>query len=204
MAYFPAENPQYLVFSVIHKPQGYEDGVQTTATMTKQIMENIIKYKNLEPTEETEEAAALNGGKTTVTMPDYTDSSIYNVALDLEGKGLTYKVVGTGNTITNQVPKAGAKVEAGSEVILYVAKAEGEAGTAKVPNVVGKSYTEAVKTLSDAGFEVTFEGETTNSTVTAQDPKYGVSVEADSEVKITLTKKEAAEETAEELKKTTQ
>lgn len=59
----------------------------------------------------------------------------------------------------------------------------------------GKSYTEAVKTLSDAGFEVTFEGETTNSTVTAQDPKYGVSVEADSEVKITLTKKEAAEET---------
>lgn len=46
--------------------------------------------------------------------------------------------------------------------------------------------------------------ETTNSTVTAQDPKYGVSVEADSEVKITLTKKEAAEETAEELKKTTQ
>lgn len=68
----------------------------------------------------------------------------------------------------------------------------------------GKSYTEAVKTLSDAGFEVTFEGETTNSTVTAQDPKYGVSVEADSEVKITLTKKEAAEETAEEPKKTTQ
>lgn len=61
-----------------------------------------------------------------------------------------------------------------------------------------------MKTLSDAGFEVTFEGETTNSTVTAQDPKYGVSVEADSEVKITLTKKEAAEETAEELKKTTQ
>ena len=118
----------------------------------------------------------------------------------MEGKGLTYKVVGTGNTITNQVPKAGAKVEAGSEVILYVAKAEGEEGTAKVPNVVGKSYTEAVKTLSDA----TFEGETTNSTVTAQDPKYGVSVEADSEVKITLTKKEAAEETAEEPKKTTQ
>ena len=61
-----------------------------------------------------------------------------------------------------------------------------------------------MKTLSDAGFEVTFEGETTNSTVTAQDPKYGVSVEADSEVKITLTKKEAAEETAEEPKKTTQ
>ena len=44
MAYFPAENPQYLVFSVIHKPQGYEDGVQTTATMTKQIMEKYNLY----------------------------------------------------------------------------------------------------------------------------------------------------------------
>lgn len=192
MAYFPAENPQYLVFSVIHLPEGYADGVQTTATMTKQLMENIIKYKNLEPTESTDETATLTSGKT-VKMPDYVGSSTYHVTMDLEGRGLNYKVVGTGNTITNQVPKGGTEVEVGSEVILYVAKSEEDSGTVKVPNVMGKSYSEAVSTLSDEGFEVVFEGEIGNSIVTAQDPKYGVSVDKGSEVTITLTKKETEE-----------
>ena len=204
MAYFPAENPQYLVFSVIHLPEDYADGVQTTATMTKQLMENIIKYKNLEPTESTEETATLNSGKTTVTMPDYVGSSTYHVTMDLDGKGLKYKVVGTGNSITNQVPKSGTKVEVGSEVILYVAKAEGDSGTVKVPDVMGKTYSDAVKTLSDAGFEVVFNGETTGSTVTAQDPKYGVSVEEGSEITITLTKKETSEESEKSTTPTTQ
>ena len=190
MAYFPAENPQYLVFSVIHLPEDYADGVQTTATMTKQLMENIIKYKNLEPTEATDEAATLAKGKT-VKMPDYVGSSTYHVTMDLEGRGLNYKVVGTGNSITNQVPKAGTEVEVGSEVILYVAKSEEDSGTVKVPDVMGKSYSEAVSALSDEGFEVVFEGEIGNSVVTAQDPKYGVSVDKGSEVTITLKKKES-------------
>lgn len=189
LAYFPAENPQYLVFSIIHLPDGYADGVQTTATMTKQLMENIIKYKNLEPTESTDTTASLTQGKS-VKMPDYVGSSTYHVTMDLEGRGLNYKVVGTGNTITNQVPKAGMEVEVGSEVILYVAKSEEDSGTVKVPNVVGKSYSEAVSVLQDEEFEVVFEGEVGNSIVTAQDPKYGVSVERGTEVTITLTKKE--------------
>ncbi|MBR5270471.1 MAG: PASTA domain-containing protein, partial [Anaerotignum sp.] len=190
MAYFPAENPQYLVFSVIHLPEGYADGVQTTATMTKQLMENIIKYKNLEPTELSDTTASLTQKKT-VKMPDYVGSSTYHVTMDLEGRGLNYKVVGTGNTITNQVPKAGTEVEVGSEVILYVAKSEDDSGTSKVPDVMGKSYSDAVAILSDAGFEVVFEGEIGNSIVTAQDPKYGVSVDPGAEIKITLTKKES-------------
>ena len=61
----------------------------------------------------------------------------------------------------------------------------------KVPNVMGKSYSEAVSALSDEGFEVVFEGEIGNSVVTAQDPKYGVSVDKGSEVTITLKKKES-------------
>ncbi|MDO4531230.1 MAG: penicillin-binding transpeptidase domain-containing protein, partial [Bacillota bacterium] len=194
MAYFPAENPQYLVYSVIHLPEGYADGVQTTATMTKQLMESIIKYKNMEPTETEEEASVLAKGKT-VKMPDYVGSSTYHVTMDLEGRGLRYKVVGTGNAITNQVPKGGTEVEVGSEVILYVEKTEDDSGKVKVPDVMGKSYSDAVSALSEAGFEVIFEGEIGNSYVTAQEPKHGVSVERDSEVKITLTKREETETT---------
>ena len=65
----------------------------------------------------------------------------------------------------------------------------------KVPDVMGKSYSDAVSVLTEAGFEVIFEGEIGNSYVTAQEPKHGVSVAQASEVKISLTKRETAETT---------
>ena len=191
MAYFPAENPQYLVFTVIHIPDEYQDGVQSTGPMTKKLMENIIKYKNLEPTE-SEDAAPLKSGQT-VTMPEYIGSSAYQATLDLDAQGLNYKIVGTGNQITNQVPKVGTDVEIGSEVILYVEKSEEEIGTVKVPNVVGKSYDAAVKELTDLEFEVVFEGEE-GGNVVSQSPKHGLSVEPGSEVTIKLEKAEKPEE----------
>lgn len=187
MAYFPAENPQYIILTVINLPEDYVDGIQSTAPMTKSLMEKIIKYKNLEPTEATKQVSSLTT-KETVALPDYVGSSAYDVVSDLDAKELTYKVVGTGNTITNQVPKGGTKVEKGSEIILYVEKSSSDTGTVSVPNVVGKTYADATSVLKEAGFEVVFEGDT-GGVVSSQEPKYGVSVEKGGEVKIKLVAK---------------
>lgn len=184
MSYFPAENPKYIVFTVINQPGDYVEGVQTPTPMTKKLIEGIIKYDNLEPTQPVEDEANLSQNKT-VTVADYTDSVIFDVIGDLDGKELTYKVVGNGNTVVNQVPKGGTTVDVGSEVILYVQRSEEDTGTVSVPNVVGKNYEQAETTLTNAGFTVAFEGDQ-SGTVTAQDPKYGVSVAKGSEVMLTL------------------
>lgn len=184
MSYFPAENPKYIVFTVINQPSDYVEGVQTPTPMTKKLIEGIIKYDNLEPTQPVEDEANLSQNKT-VTVADYTDSAIFDVIGDLDGKELTYKVVGNGNTVVNQVPKGGTTVDVGSEVILYVQRSEEDTGTVSVPNVVGKNYEQAETTLTNAGFTVAFEGDQ-SGTVTAQDPKYGVSVAKGSEVMLTL------------------
>ena len=184
MSYFPAENPKYIVFTVINQPSDYVEGVQTPTPMTKKLIEGIIKYDNLEPTQPVEDEANLSQNKT-VTVADYTDSVIFDVIGDLDGKELTYKVVGNGNTVVNQVPKGGTTVDVGSEVILYVQRSEEDTGTISVPNVVGKNYEQAETTLTNAGFTVAFEGDQ-SGTVTAQDPKYGVSVAKGSEVMLTL------------------
>lgn len=184
MSYFPAENPKYIVFTVINQPSDYVEGVQTPTPMTKKLIEGIIKYDNLEPTQPVEDEANLSQNKT-VTVADYTNSVIFDVIGDLDGKELTYKVVGNGNTVVNQVPKGGTTVDVGSEVILYVQRSEEDAGTVSVPNVVGKNYEQAETTLTNAGFTVAFEGDQ-SGTVTAQDPKYGVSVAKGSEVMLTL------------------
>lgn len=184
MSYFPAENPKYIVFTVINQPSDYVEGVQTPTPMTKKLIEGIIKYDNLEPTQPVEDEANLSQNKT-VTVADYTDSVIFDVIGDLDGKELTYKVVGNGNTVVNQVPKGGTTVDVGSEVILYVQRSEEDTGTVSVPNVVGKNYEQAETNLTNAGFTVAFEGDQ-SGTVTAQDPKYGVSVAKGSEVMLTL------------------
>lgn len=184
MSYFPAENPKYIVFTDINQPSDYVEGVQTPTPMTKKLIEGIIKYDNLEPTQPVEDEANLSQNKT-VTVADYTDSVIFDVIGDLDGKELTYKVVGNGNTVVNQVPKGGTTVDVGSEVILYVQRSEEDTGTVSVPNVVGKNYEQAETTLTNAGFTVAFEGDQ-SGTVTAQDPKYGVSVAKGSEVMLTL------------------
>ena len=184
MSYFPAENPKYIVFTVINQPSDYVEGVQTPTPMTKKLIEGIIKYDNLEPTQPVEDEANLSKNKT-VTVPDYTDSVIFGAIEDLDARELTYKVVGNGNTVVNQVPKGGTTMEVGSEVILYVERSEEDAGTVSVPNVVGKNYEQAETTLTNAGFTVAFEGDQAG-TVTAQDPKYGVSVAKGSEVMLTL------------------
>lgn len=184
MSYFPAENPKYIVFTVINQPSDYVEGVQTPTPMTKKLIEGIIKYDNLEPTQPVEDEANLSQNKT-VTVADYTDSVIFDVIGDLDGKELTYKVVGNGNTVVNQVPKGGTTVDVGSEVILYVQRSEEDTGTVSVPNVVGKNYEQAETTLTNASFTVAFEGDQ-SGTVTAQNPKYGVSVAKGSEVMLTL------------------
>lgn len=189
VAYFPAENPEYLVMGLMYMPEEYTDGVQSTAPLTKSIIENIIKYKNMEPTEDTTEVVT---GDTTVTVIDYTDSLIYGVVTDLDAKGLTYSVVGTGNTVVNQIPKAGTSVSVGSEIILYVEKSVEDSGTIPVPSVVGMTYDEANSTLIDAGFTVIYSG-SEYGVVTSQSPKYGISMAAGEPVELVFTLPETSE-----------
>ena len=198
VAYFPVENPQYVVMTVIHRPDNYVDGLQTPVPMTKKLIEGIIKYKNLEPSYAVEgKAENKQEAAEKVTIDDFTSQSLANAVGALSYQNLRYKVVGTGNTITSQVPKGGTSLDEGSEVILYVQKAEGEEGFVAVPDVMGKDYTESVTLLNDAGFEVSFTGET-DGVVIGQEPKYGVSVEKGTEIIISLGKPAEEENSTQE------
>lgn len=142
--------------------------------------------------EPTEDATEVISGDGTVTVIDYTDSLIYGVVTDLDAKGLTYSVVGTGNTVVNQIPKVGTSVSVGSEIILYVEKSEEDSGTIPVPNVVGMTYDEANTALMNAGFTVIYSG-TEFGLVTSQSPKYGISMAAGEPVQLVFELPEVVE-----------
>ena len=180
IGYLPADNPEYIVMAVIHKPESYADGVTTAAPMMKSMMENIIKYKSIEPSATSDEGSSKSSTK--VTVGDYKDRSLFDVLYELDSAGLSYEVVGTGSMITRQVPAAGTEVERGSKLLIYVTKAEGEETGTKVPDVRGLSYSEAVSEINGAGLSAVITGDEENGTVNSQKPAYGLYVEEGSEV----------------------
>lgn len=183
MVYFPVENPQYLIYTVLNLPEDYSTA--STAPMTKALIEKIIDYKNMQPNIETAVISNSNN-KNTVKVGDYVGNTTHIVVADLVSKDLSYQVVGTGNSIINQVPKYGTEVQRGSEIILYVEKTESDIGKVFVPNLVGMTYSDAVDTLSRFNFEIVFSGDLNNSAVISQSPAYGLSIDEGSEVMITL------------------
>ncbi|MGE4214024.1 MAG: PASTA domain-containing protein [Anaerotignaceae bacterium] len=135
----------------------------------------------------------MEAGTTTneknVVVDDYTNCTLFDVLTELELKSLNYELVGSGNTVVNQVPHGNTEVLEGSKVIIYVEKGEGETGNVIVPSVKGMKYDEAVTTLVDAGLEVVLKGDETG-VVTDVSPKSGITVEEGTEVTITIGTKE--------------
>ena len=191
ISFIPAENPQYMAITLIHKPEFYADGVTTVAPIMKSLMEKIIKYANIEPSYETENIHTDDEEK--VVVPDYTGSALFDTLSDLDSKGLSYEVVGSGSNVVNQAPHGDTEVNVGSKVLIYVEKGEGEQTTVTVPDLKGKNFEEAKNTLESSGFVVLAEGPE-DGVVQKTTPAYGVSAEEGTEVKLIMTEKEEGEE----------
>jgi len=125
-------------------------------------------------------------GKETVTMPSlgsYTfedaenllTSDQYQLKVEKEERDSSAPK----DEVINSNPPEGSEVEKGSTVTLYVSR-----GEASVPNVVGKSVSDARNTLEDAGFDVEVNGPD-NGTVTDQDPGAGEDLSPGETVEIT-------------------
>ena len=73
--------------------------------------------------------------------------------------GFTYRTVGSGETVTDQTPAGGAIVPNNASIVLYLG-AEKPDTPCTVPNVVGKTPSEANKALTNAGLIMKVAGAT--------------------------------------------
>ncbi len=170
MNYLPADNPQYLVFLMMDRPENPD--VATPGYEMKTLLENIIRYKNIEPSYKVSTKTAKSSEEEKVTVKDYAGSSLIGAAPEIESLGLKYEVVGTGNKIKSQVPKAGTSVEKGTTLILYVEKSE-EGEKIKVPDLNGLTYEQSVSKLTSLGLNAVIDGEK-EGTVISQSPSPGI------------------------------
>jgi stage V sporulation protein D (sporulation-specific penicillin-binding protein) len=158
VSFAPADDPQVIILVTMDTPSRSAgtsvSGGSMVAPVNSKIMADILPYLGIEPTYSAEE---LLGADTTV--PYVIGSSVEDAKSRVESRGFTCKVVGTGDTITDQTPAGGAVIPGKSTVILY-AGAEKPNTMYTVPQLVGKTAAEANVAATNAGLLVRFSGAT--------------------------------------------
>ena len=172
VGFAPADDPQLVVLMAFDKPQQtyegsnwsttgvYISGGNMTAKTAGPMLADMLDYLGIEKEYTAEESAAVD-----VSTPNVTGMTVAEAEDALEAKNLDYRTMGSGDTITAQIPTAGASVPGGSTVILYLGDAQpSETGT--VPDVTGLSYEAAKSKLENAGFFMRASGVSTYYTNT--------------------------------------
>ena len=139
IAYLPVEDPQYIALAIIDKPDESTESSVSAAPMLREVLENIIKNKNIKPSEKAAAEATDTGS---IPMPEYTDASLSDTTQSLNRLGLNYICKGDGDIVSRQFPSANERVTPGSEIILFL-RSSG-ANLAAVPDVTGLSPEDAI------------------------------------------------------------
>ena len=116
----PVDDPQVAILVVVDSPKGAYYGSITAAPVAKSILEDTLRYLNVEPKYTDEERAEIEGNYTTV--PNVVGVGYSDAAGMIAGAQLQcQKAEGTSQdfTVAAQYPTPGTKVKLNSKVYVY-------------------------------------------------------------------------------------
>ena len=145
----PADDPQIAVLIIIDEPQGaVHGGGAIAAPVAGSVIEQTLKYMNVEPVYTEEELSKLNAN-----TPDVSGMTVSAAKNALQNQEFTARVVGNGDRVISQYPVSGQNISLGGVVILYT-EAENTDTTSTVPNLVGLSISEANARAVNSGYNI--------------------------------------------------
>ncbi len=116
----PMDDPQVSVLVVVDSPKGSYYGSIVAAPVAKEILENTLRYMNIEPEYSEEEQKAIEGNYTVV--PKVVGKEYSEAAGMIAGQSLKCaKADGTGEdfVVQAQYPAPGTKVKRNTQVYVY-------------------------------------------------------------------------------------
>lgn len=187
MAFAPADDPQIIVLLAFDSPKVAQPGSDYTTTgyyisggnlaapMAGPLVAEILDYRGFEKEYTSDDLSGVS-----VTVPSLDNKSEKEAADLLNDKNLTYRVVGSGDVVTGQIPASGSSIPSGSEVLIYMGE---EAPTDKVtmPDLTGMTVDKAKEKLEELNLYMTASGSSGSYTSTTL--AYDQSEKAGSEVK---------------------
>ena len=161
VAFAPADDPQYIMLLTMDTPSRNTGtavyGGTMVAPTASQIMGEILPALGIEPDYSAEELSGADAA-----VPYVVGKTAEEAKAALKSAGFTYRTVGSGETVTDQTPAGGAIVPNNASVVLYLG-AEKSDTPSTVPDVTGKTPTEANKALTNAGLIMKVAGATSAS-----------------------------------------
>ena len=188
LCFAPADDPQVIMLITMDTPSRatgtYVSGGNMVAPTASTVMAEILPYLGVEPSYSAEELLGMD-----TTVPNVIGMSVEEAKAKLKDRALSYKIVGDGETITDQTPAGGAIIPGKSSVILYVGE-EKSMDKCVVPHLIGKTPSEANTTATAAGLLIRFSGttgsESSSVRVLSQSIDEGTEVEAGTVITVQL------------------
>ena len=182
----PADDPQIALLVLLDNPSSesgiYVSGGQMAAPVVGKMMADILPYLGVEPEYSDSELQTMDRA-----VPDVTGLSLAEAQSKLSEAGLGFRVIGSGGSVTSQLPAANSVIASGSEVLLYADAAP--TGGGSVPNLTGMTYSEAIRALAGMGMFVGSDSSVTDADsqiVSGQDVRAGTQAGAGTVVTVTL------------------
>ena len=173
----PMEDPQYVVLVVLDTPSTatglYISGGIMAAPTVGAVLGDILPYLGVEPNYTDEELELV-----TVSVPDVVGMTEAEAAAALSEEKFTYRTVGSGATVVDQVPAAGAMIPGKSEVVLYFGE-EAPDEQVEVPDFSGMTLVYAQQYAESQGLYLLVTGtnqDRADVTATYQDIEAGTEV----------------------------
>ena len=188
LCFAPADDPQVIMLITMDTPSRatgtYVSGGNMVAPTASTVMAEILPYLGVEPSYSAEELLGMD-----TTVPNVIGMSVEEAKAKLKDRALSYKIVGDGETITDQTPAGGAIIPGKSSVILYVGE-EKSTDKCVVPHLIGKTPSEANTTATAAGLLIRFSGttgsESSSVRILSQSIDEGTEVEAGTVITVQL------------------
>ena len=138
----PINDPQYVVLVALDTPEyvagtsytphnQYISGGLMGAPTVRDIFSDILPYLGVEPDYSSDDIRGVN-----ITLPDVIGKTESEASELLSAKSITYRTVGNGSVVTDQLPSAGQEVPGHSEIVLYMGEEKVTEKTT-VPNFIG-------------------------------------------------------------------
>ncbi len=160
----PIDDPKYVVLVALDTPNyvagtsytphnQYISGGLMAAPTARDVFLDILPYLGVEPDYSSDDIRGVN-----ITLPDVIGMTEDEAAALLSGKSITYRTVGQGSTVTDQLPSPGAEVPGNSEIILYFGNAVKTTEQVEVPDFVGYGIADVDYLATNAGLYIQAKG----------------------------------------------
>ena len=188
----PMDNPEYIVLVALDTPSRstgiYISGGVMAAPTVGAVMADILPYLEVKRNYTQEDAAGRE-----VTVEDFTGLSLTDAQKSLKALGLTAEFVGTGETVTGQIPLAGNVVAGNSQVLLYLGE-EPENRQVVVPDFTGMTRQQASDCAGLLGLYILVTGNNAmDAVVTAQSEPKETQVPVGTTIKLEFADTKAAD-----------